>query len=267
VTANNPIDSRLALVYELLRELAAPSPDVPPAARDRGRPFTPAPALGGRMSATDILSWWFRPASSAADPWDDYFSVSPPPATTRVKRAEGRARVPAAPPADADAPAAREPATEPHPWANLPAFVAEPETELADELGDAVVECLYGFVHAVGRGDVEGAMALVADDFHVLEDDREIDRLALRHQLESLLDSLRGWTFEISLAEIPEPLFHPCGVLVYAEIQIDAARPDDDLRRCQVEHRVVVFDHDDTGGWKISALSPVSPHEQERRLH
>ena len=93
---------------------------------------------------------------------------------------------------------------------------------MANDQADAAVACVYDFLHAIGRRDPEAAMACVADDYHVLEDDREVDRLGLRHQVEALLDSLRGWEIEISLAEVPEPLHHPSGILIYCEIQIDA---------------------------------------------
>jgi hypothetical protein len=198
-------------------------------------PLVPPPR-SDQLSATDLISWWFQPASAALDPWEDYFTGQ----TSAATPTNGGTKV--------DTPLA--------PWISLQAMIAQPEDELADEEAENAVQCLYEFLHAIGRRDVDGALAVVADDYHTIEEDREFDRLALRHQIESVLGSLDGWQIETSLATIPEPLPHPNGVLILAEIQIDAYRRADEARRSIVLRRVAVLErygHE----WLISALSPV----------
>jgi hypothetical protein len=234
----------------------------------------------GKLSATDLLSWWF-PAASMTDPWDDYFDQ-----TARV--IGGMGQPPAQPPPASFplpttlsqmAPLSQRPSMHSNGMpagvrslqpeqprqagpdinhlASLWALSAEPEEELLDEHAQAAVECLYDFIHAVARRDVDGAMELVTEDYHVLEEDREIDRLGLRHQIEALLDSLRDWSLALSLAEIPQPYLHPYGILIYAEIQVDAYHPQHDLRRSFVQRRLCVFEQQSSLRWLIAAMSPV----------
>jgi ketosteroid isomerase-like protein len=128
---------------------------------------------------------------------------------------------------------------------------------LDDADAEMIVDRLYEFIHAFGNNDVESAMQLVAEDYHVFEEDKDIDRLGLRHQLESRLDSFKGWDIELSLSRVPEPIFHPMGILIYIEIQIDASRAEDNQTRSEVEKRVAVFKKQKDGTWKIFALSPI----------
>jgi ketosteroid isomerase-like protein len=134
--------------------------------------------------------------------------------------------------------------------------VQVPDERLPEESAEAAVETLYEFLHAIGRRDVEAAMDLTAEDYHVMEDDVEVDRLGLRQRLEALLDSLRGWSLEASLAVAPEPLHHPYGVLIAADIQLDAAHRDGS-KRSRLERRVALLRQDGEGEWRIHALSLV----------
>jgi hypothetical protein len=249
-------DPRLANAIELLRSVLEQSEQDPTLAPAVGQlPFVPPPFSETTASATDLLSWWFRPAATTAAAWDDYFGMTPV------------AEVIAAPPASVRQatwrPPAREKEPEPpiqerlSPWITLQALLPSPQDELPDEHAEAAAETLYGFIHAVGRRDIEAAMDLVADDYHTLEDDREIDRLGLRHQLEALLDSLQGWEIETSLLTVPEPLSYPGGILIFAEIQVDARRVPDGMRRCIIIRRVVLLEQVAGRGWLIAGLSPV----------
>jgi ketosteroid isomerase-like protein len=197
------------------------------------------PALGGRVSATDRLSWWFRPASGGADPWATFFDTEP-------EQLAEPAGVPL-PARDAE-PLGRR--------AALRLLLAEPEEELIDADADAVVTCLYDFVHALGRRDVAAAIAgCVAEDYHAMEQDAEVDRDTLAAQLNAELDRLRGWEIETALLEIPQPILHPDGILVYAELQIDARRGEE--HRTHVHRRLAVFRQGRDHRWRICALSPV----------
>ncbi|MCZ7569834.1 MAG: hypothetical protein M5U01_14795 [Ardenticatenaceae bacterium] len=248
-------DPRLVLVYELLRGLLDESQTEGAQARSpRQVPFMPPVAPGGKMSATDLLSWWFRPASNAADPWEDYFDQ---PFAVPSLGETIRSPVPAPMPWRFSGELALEQTQALTPWTDWQTILNSPEEELGDQQAEAAAACLYDFIHAIGRQDVDSAMELVADDYHVLEDDREIDRLALRHHLESLLDSLRGWEFEVSLGEVPEPLHHPYGILIYTEIHVTAHHPQSGARRSIVERRLALLQQRANGEWAIAALSLV----------
>ena len=252
-------ESQIALIYELLRGvLEQPAGAHRQAGSAWQTPFIPPIASEGKLSATDLLSWWFHPASSTTDPWDDFFSQSPHMiAAPATPTAPGHARLIPAWQHRSEEDLIPQFAEELSPWTDLSALIAEPDDQLADEHALAVVECLYDFIHAIGRRDVDAAMALVSEEYHVLEDDHEIDQLGLRHQIESLLDSLRGWELDVSLVEIPRPYLHPYGILIYTEIQIDAYHREHDLQRSFVQRRFAVFERYDEQKWLISALSPV----------
>lgn len=229
-------DSRLALALDLLRSVI--DSGVAPGASLRGyTPLVAQPEMERRLSATDLISWWFQPAASALDPWEEFFSAAP--------NGHDRSAGTAAGSTDG-------------PWAELQALVPDPEAELADEQAEAAVQCLYEFVHAVGRRDVDRALELVSDDFHHLEGDREIDRLGLRQQLESLLGGFDGWQVETSLVTIPEAIPYPSGVAILAEIAVDGFRPDDDEAwRSIVQRRVAILERTPDRDWLITALSPA----------
>jgi ketosteroid isomerase-like protein len=259
VVADNP-DPRLALALKLLRSILEGAdeehdgPEINPAHFSF---IPPPPVPSEKRSATDLLNWWFRPTSSATDPWDEYFNQSPRWSSIPVQP-EARPRT--------DPPVFRKRADDVedsstelwhYPWLNLKDLITEPEEELAYENAEAAVGCLYDFIHAISSREIDAAMSLVAEDYHVLHEDREIDKQGLQRQLEVLVDSLRGWELESSLAEVPVPVFHPHGILIYAEIQIEAVQPRNNLRRSIVERRVAVFRQQYSGEWMISAFSPI----------
>jgi ketosteroid isomerase-like protein len=199
------------------------------------------PTLSGRVSATDRLSWWFRPSVEGHDPWDSYFEHAEAPLTDE----------PASPPA-----APGPPAEPPGRRAALRLLLAEPDEEMLDSDAEAVVTCLYDFVHAVGRGDVATALEeCVSPDYHVMEDDVEVDRDGLAAQLHAQLDSFRGWELDVSVVEIPEPILHPDGILVYTEFQLEARK--DGARQTILHRRLAVFRQGRDRRWRIAALSPV----------
>ena len=286
-TSNQPADRRLEQALALLRTIIsemgvgdeAPSVSGPHAPWEQEwQVANRFPGGGGRadrrLSATDSLSWWFRPAGHGASAWDDYFrrdggresnAVPPPhalppqaPPALELPPATGAgtpgmgapARPPAAPPAISS-------------WMGLRLLLAEPEEELLDEEADSVIECLYAFIHAVGRRDVDAAMRCVADDFHTLEDDRELDRDGLEGKLRFMLGSLRDWEFDIALVEIPQPILHPDGILVYTETLIDAVHPEDRRRRSIRERRIAFFTRQADGArraggnWLLAAFPSV----------
>ena len=233
----NP-DPRLARALELLRGVLGEAPgEIPGGVPGGGTPgpwqTLPGPAEEDPwlVSATDLLIPW-EPEGYAAgaaapaggDPWAGY--LPPPPQSA-----------PAAP-SPPDLPAT--------PAAPLPAAVASlalgPPGSLEEPLDDATsfaaAECLYAFVHALGRRDVEAALELVADDYHAIADDRAVDREGLRHRLEALLDERAAGAggdgmdeLDVSLAEPPEPLPYADGlILIAATVQVDhrpaAGRPE-----------------------------------------
>lgn len=229
-------DGRLALALDLLRSVI--DSGAPAGAPRRGyTPLVAAPEVERRLSATDLISWWFQPAATALDPWEEFFSAAP----------NGHDRTGGAGANGADGP-----------WTELQALVPDPDAELADEQAEAAVQCLYEFVHAIGRRDVDRALELVADDFHHMEGDREIDRLGLRQQIESLLGGFDGWQVETSLVTIPEAIPYPSGVAILAEIAVDGFRPDDDEAwRSIIQRRVAVLERTPDRDWLITALSPA----------
>jgi ketosteroid isomerase-like protein len=250
--AGSSLDRAIVLLREALAELDGSDQPL--------RPWHSAPArpaFSGRVSATDQLSWWFRPATGGDDPWDEFFLDEPDGARS------GRSGwVPAGwvGSAGTAAPgAARTAAEPPSARTSLRMLLAEPEEELTDDDAESVVTCLYDFVHALGRRDVESAMTCVAADYATLEDDREVDADGLAARLRGLLDSFAGWQVEVFLVEVPQPVLHPAGILVPVEIQVDAREPGTDARRTLLYSRIAVFAQQPDWGWRIVALSAVEP--------
>ncbi len=248
-------DDRLMRAYEALR-------DVFESANETGEVDPPpfyAPALppvdpGSRLSATDLLSWWFRPPSAQKDPWQSFFA--------RFTESSGAAT---------GAPSAPAPGETHAGWAGLhnasPKALArvlfpEPEDDLASEDADAAIEVFYEFLHAFGRHDIDGAMQYVSEDYHTFENDCEMNRADLRNALTALLDSLHGWNFTVSLSMVPEALRHPYGVIVYAEIQVDGVHPATREKRNLVERKLVRLEQQTDSAWRIAALSPVRESHQ-----
>ena len=239
-------EDRLRRVYELLRELLDQTDEGDPG--DEPRWYAPPPppaASGANLSATDLLNWWFRPPARKKknkSAWDDYFEESPP-APEAIKNEPAR---------DDDKLLATRIVSKAVWQALLP---ERTDDWLASEDAESAIEVLYAFLHAFSRGDIEDALRWVSEDYHVIEDDRGIDREGLRCRLESLLESLHGWDIEVSLAAPPEPLAHPYGILIYAEIQIDGNKPEQMAVRSQVERRLVLLQKEGESGWKIAAMA------------
>jgi hypothetical protein len=240
---------RLAKAYEVLRDLFAQSEG---ATEAEPAPFyapqLPPIEFGSRLSATDLLSWWFRPPSGQKDPWESFFArsgespVAPVPLSAPVPQSE------------------REPWTAtagPSPKAMMRALFPEPYEELESDDADAAIDVFYEFLHAFGRHDIEAAMEYVAEDYHTFENDCEVNRSELRNRLHGLLESFAGWDFQVSLSMAPEALRHPYGIILYAEIQIDGVHPETRAKRNAVERRLVLLQQHGTSAWRVAALSPV----------
>ncbi len=243
-TGRKPVDARLEQAFALLKSILQDTGEMEIPLTPWEETHMPFPQVSGRLSATDRLSWWFRPAQSQGDPWDDYFSTN----TSRQLNYTRLPQIDKAP---------EPPPTPPTSWNNLRLLLDEQEEEMLDEDADTVTECLYNFIHAIGRGDLAKAMTFVAPDFHSMEDDQEIDQTGLENKLRFLLDSLRGWDFNISLVEIPQPILYPDAILIYAETQIDAVNQSDDSRQTILERRIAVFQQQPDDNWLLAALSPV----------
>lgn len=132
----------------------------------------------------------------------------------------------------------------------------EAESQIIDEQAEGALECLYEFLHAIERRDVEAAMEWIAPDFHTIEDDKEVTKEALRIRVESLIDWMGDADAEVSLTTVPEPMFHPLGVIVGADIQIQVLDPGNEPR-IHVDERVAVCQQQPDGTWGICALSPM----------
>ena len=184
MAANKRIsDEHLEQIYSLLREALTPQEEQEP---DRGwyTPSLPPLDPGSKLSATDLLSWWFRPPTASQNPWDAYFGNSAPVLDP------AKVTPPSAPPTRLTNPVSR---------ATIRALLPVEENELASEDADRATETFYEFLHAFGRRDIDAAMQYIADDYHTFEDDRELDRGDLRSRLEALLDALHSYDFEVSL--------------------------------------------------------------------
>jgi len=241
-------DERLRQIYQLLRETLEPSSNGDEVDETRWH-APPLPLdLDGRTSATDLLSWWFRPPSGEESPWNRYFGDAkgssvraiPEPGVAPVKTEVAKAG----------------PERDVYSREAIRALVDWPTDELSNENAEIAVEVFYGFLRALGRNDIVGAMQYVAEDYHVFENDKEVDRWDLRSSLEVLLDSMQGFEFDVTLATAPEPLGHPYGIVMYAEVQIDAKRPQDGAKRNVVERRLVLLQWQQADAtFKIAAFS------------
>lgn len=242
-------DERLRQIYEMLREVVEPSSKgVEPRVEsdDSGWHVPPLPLdVDGRTSATDLLSWWFRPPSAEESAWSQYFGDSQASSSRPVPK-------PGETPTHKTTQATQRNAAS---RVAMGALIDWPKDNLANEDAESAIEVFYGFLHAFGRKDIAAAMQYVAEDYHVFEDDREIDRRDLTGLLESLLESFRGFELDLSLSMVPEPLRHPYGIVTYAEIQLDATRAEDGAKRNLVERRLVLLQKQPDFSWKISALS------------
>lgn len=204
-------------------------------------PRSPRNVFDGRISATDQLSWWFRPANSSDDPWDAFFADADEPDVSWA---------PAAPTA---APAAVS--TRIHPRVRPPR--SDPPEEVPEADAESVVTCMYDFVHAVGRDDLDGAMSCVANDFHSIDHDREMDREDLYRRLKAIHDSLIGWEKTAFLVEIPHPVPYGSLVLMRVEIQVNARHKVTGERRTIADRRVAVFERQTDRCWLLAGLGQM----------
>lgn len=178
------------------------------------------------LSATDLLVSWAPGEEMQAAPdvargaWDRYFE----PAARAVQAPE---------------------ATAPEPW----------DAEVAEE----VVDCLYRFLHAIERGDIAEVMACVAEDYHALDRDAEIDRDKLRSALEGSIDGWRGEQFRVSLTEIPDVVFHPMGVLIRVTVQVDFWSKPHMRTLTELFGRMLWFRQQHDGRWLLGGMTGTSP--------
>jgi hypothetical protein len=232
------LDERLDQIYTLLREALTPQEEGQESNRAWYTPQMPPIDPGSKLSATDLLSWWFRPPTASQNPWDTYFAES----TVAHESPRMAAPPPAASPAD---PISR---------AAIRALLPVEESELASDDADRATETFYEFLHAIGRRDVDVAMQYIADDFHTFEDDREVDRDDLRSRMEGLLDAMHGYDIDVSLTTVPEPLQHPYGVVMSVEIQLDGVHPQTKAKRNVLDKRLVLLQRQADDCWKITSL-------------
>jgi ketosteroid isomerase-like protein len=247
---NTSVDVRLAQAIALLRSVLSDNDETDYGVTPWQDPLVPAAPMSGRVSATERLNWWFRPARAGEDAWDSFFEDADISGVAVPKRAarSGSDTLPRSA-------AARDDEKTLGPLADLRLVLTEPEEELFDADADAVVTCLYDFVHAIGRRDIAAAMACVAPDYHTMESDREVDYVGLGVQLKSILDGLRGWEIETSLVEIPEPVLYPGAILIYAVLQIEGYKHETRERQTVVHRRVAVFRQQSDHSWRLAALS------------
>jgi hypothetical protein len=221
-------------------------------------PILPPPDPEGRLSSTDLLGWWFRgrgrgPRAQGRGGWDDYFASEEDGAPEEVPEPE------VGPPASREDEGGDLP---PFPEARdaglaVSSLFPDLEEQLADEHAQAAVDCLYELIHAFGRRDVDAAMQWISEAYHALEDDQEIDRLTFRHGLEAGLEGLKKAEISVSLAQAPEPLSHPEGILIDAQVQIEVFHPEDDSRDSLVERRIAVLVREADNQWRIRSFGKV----------
>lgn len=219
-------------------------------------PALPVLEPGEKLTATDLLGWWFRPPRRGGRDWDSFFSHGPAPSRTQSRGATPGDPGPGPGQAFQAPPPAMSLRTLPRSWTFTRSFLDEDEVKLVDEHAEAAVECLYEFLHALERREVDVAMDFVALDYHTMENDRETRREDLRARVETMLESLQGWDIEVSLTTAPEPLFHPVGVLILADIQVNAWRASR-KKRTHADRRVAIVQQQGDGRWKIAAFSPT----------
>ncbi len=210
-------------------------------------PAFPVIEHGDRLTATDLLGWWFRPPRRAG--WNSFFEEA---------EREGAPEL--------------QPATQPHPkarsehgqrafarsWTLVRSAIRDNETHLIDEQAEGALDCLYEFLHAIERRDLTSAMARVSEQFHTIESDREVTKADLRARVEQLFDWMGGWGAQVVLTTVPEPMFHPLGILIPVEIQVDSeGGGENDAPRTHLDERVALLQAEADGTWSIAGLSPA----------
>jgi len=189
-------------------------------------------------SATDLLISWLPQSEDSSDTassneiWDRYFGNS----------GGERLSVP-------HAPHMRRPARDSE--IIRPSVAALEPWEI--EAAESSVDCLFRFLRALEKCDISAAMACVSTDYHVVDDDGEIDRPRLQLDLEKLVDEWCGAGVQISTTEVPDPVFHPAGVLISGTIQIDFTEQYP-ARVSQLISRIFVFSKSSRDEWRLSAI-------------
>jgi ketosteroid isomerase-like protein len=275
----HPDDPRLAQAFSLLREVleggAANGRAEPQSgsgwegpATDPLSPISPISPLGPDFLDSDFRALW-QPLAWGDEPWSAAWQ----------RQADG-----AAPDLAAVLPASSyrhwQPPSDFHASEGLAAFQQPfwipsgwPEGQLRAADALAVADCLYDFIHALERFDVEAAMASVADDFHQLQAHRELDRQGFRHWIEELLDGLRGREIDVSLTEAPRPVTYGRLVLCETTLQVDlaATSPTSLLSPASravpsslVLRLLLAFERDARGSWRILACGRLDePRNRE----
>jgi hypothetical protein len=181
--------------------------------------------LPGVLCATDLLAAWqpdaVAPMSSTAPDasWDAYFSQN----------------------SVSDGPALSTPPS--------------PSAEVWNPFAAAsAVDCLFRFMHALEQANVDEAMLCVAQDYHLFENDIDMDRHALRMRLEQFVDEWRSDECRITLTEIPEPVFYPRGIVMQATIQVDYFHKIKQAVHTLLLAYLIRFDAEPGQEWLIHAL-------------
>jgi hypothetical protein len=239
------LDAKLKDVQALLNALVEESRDGQHDAPSHWElPILPPPDPEGQLSSTDLLNWWFRAPHGRAGLPDPNEPVTSAAGGETALADARRARV------------AHDPGQEL--WSEISVVLPEPEEHLAEEHAQAAVDCLYDFLHAVGRRDIDAASDLVHDQYHVIENGEEVDKPKFVNSLAFHFDALRTWDFDVSLAVAPEPVNHPIGVLIHALVQFDAVNLADGSKDGRVEERLAILREDESGAWKIAALPGIA---------
>jgi hypothetical protein len=209
-------------------------------------PAFPVIEHGDRLTATDLLGWWFRPPRR--DGWDSYFEDAEQEAPEPVQARQQQSGVERA----------RNQRGFARSWSLVRSAIRDSETHLVDEQAEGALDCLYEFLHAIERRDLAAAMSRVSADFHSMEGDREVTKADLRASVEQLFDWMGSWDAQVVLTTVPEPMFHPLGVLIPVEIQVDSeGGGENDAPRTHIDERVALLQAQADGTWSITGLSPA----------
>jgi hypothetical protein len=185
--------------------------------------------LPGILCATDLLAAWqpdaVAPLSSSSPDarWDTYFSATPA--------------------------------------SSLEATLALSEPARSEvwnpTAAASAVDCLYRFIHALEQSDIDQAMSCIAADYHLFENEIDMDIHFLRMRLEQFLDEWRGPECRVSLTEIPDPVFFTRGILIQATLQIDYLHKIKQAMNTVLLGYLIRFDAEPGQEWLIHAFHRV----------
>ena len=236
-------EPRLAQAFSLLREVldgeAANGAAKSQAGSGWEEPATdPLAPLGPDFLDSEFLALWqpLSPDPSAAHPASWYRDWQPP---SDLLASEGLA-------------AFQQPFWTHSGWT---------DDHLLAEDALAVTDCLYDFIHALERFDVESAMACVADDFHALKANGALDRQGFRHWIEELLDGLRGRQIDVSLTEVAQPVAYGQLVLCETTLQVDPAATSGAVPSSLAFRLLLAFERDVRGIWRILTCGHLDDRE------